>query len=204
VIPAFAAPILNSAGQSYAISGWGEPRPYRGGIHNGLDFPAPIGVPVRAAASGVVIVAGDVGGPAGRMITIHHGGGWHTRYLHLDQIGVAKGASVSKNQTIGTSGASGIQQSAAHLHFDIRVSPSALQEFASKFGPLPPGGETTSVGVGVPAESLVPIDRYGLKVIARMAELGISRAKAGGAGGGWLIAAGLAVVLGLVVARYVR
>ena len=52
------------------------------------------------------------------MVKINHGGGWVTKYLHLEKILVENGANVTRNQQIGTMGNTGIG-TGAHLHFEV-------------------------------------------------------------------------------------
>lgn len=88
-------------------------------FHGGVDFAAPLGTPVRAAADGRVIFRGWKGG-AGNMITIVHGGGMHTQYLHLSRfssLGVF-GRSVRQGDIIGYVGSTG---SSTGAHLDFRV-----------------------------------------------------------------------------------
>jgi len=98
------------------------------------------------------------------MITIDHGSGWRTRYLHLDKILIKKGQEVTAGQRVGNSGSSGIKASQAHLHFDVRVTPEGLAAYLAKFGKpggeAPWPGEQASSGIGVPAEPLIPVDLY--------------------------------------------
>lgn len=98
---------------------FGAPRPYRAGIHQGLDM-GKEGTPILAAESGVVTFVGQSSGYGGLMIFIKHAGGWETRYMHLatGSILVKKGQQVSAGQRIGTVGYTGIKRSAAHLHFE--------------------------------------------------------------------------------------
>ncbi len=87
--------------------------------HNGVDFAAPIGTPVRSIADGVVIDAGYRGG-GGNLVKIAHGGTYSTAYLHLSKISpqVKKGAKVSRGQVIGAVGMTGLS-SGPHLHFSF-------------------------------------------------------------------------------------
>ena len=179
MIPNFTYPIVNHPQGTRVSSGWGEDRSYRGAgkVHNGFDFPAPVGTPVKAIADGVVIAAGDTApNPAGLMLVIEHAGGWISRYLHLSAFKVSKGQRVYKGQLVALSGSSGIKQSAAHLHFDIRVKPEALATYVARFGKphntqFP--GDSVSGGVGVPSESLIPANIYDDRVKANAAKLGL-------------------------------
>jgi len=119
---------------------FGAPRPYRNGVHEGLDM-GKEGTPVLAAESGVVTFAGQSSGYGGLMVYIKHAGGWETRYMHLatGSILVKKGQQVRAGQKIGTAGYTGIAQSAAHLHFEILKDGKKLDPLAVLGG----GGLTT-------------------------------------------------------------
>ena len=86
-------------------------------LHNGLDIAVPTGTTVLASAPGVVTTAGytDING---NWVKVDHGGGWSTAYLHLSQIGVKQGQTVTTGQQLGLSGATG-RATGPHLHFII-------------------------------------------------------------------------------------
>jgi len=91
--------------------------------HGGLDLAggAPNGgrgTPIYAVNGGKVVIAGGPFGGAGIMVKIEHPGGWITRYLHLNEVLVKKGANVTRGQQIGTMGNTGIG-TGAHLHFEV-------------------------------------------------------------------------------------
>lgn len=88
--------------------------------HDGVDIALPSGSPVKAAASGVVVFAGERGG-YGRVVEIDHQNGYHTIYGHLDSIEVAAGATVRQGAEVGTSGNTG-RSTGPHLHFEVRVN----------------------------------------------------------------------------------
>lgn len=87
--------------------------------HLGVDFAAPRGTPVVAAAAGRVTFAGWSGG-FGRSVTIRHGGGLVTQYGHLSSIaaGLSPGDSVAQGQAIGRVGSTGL---ATGPHLDFRI-----------------------------------------------------------------------------------
>ena len=89
--------------------------------HTGVDWGAPTGTPVKAAAAGEISVRGP-GGAYGNVIYIDHPGGVQSRYAHLDTFadGLAVGQSVRAGQLIGTVGTTG-RSTGPHLHFEIRV-----------------------------------------------------------------------------------
>lgn len=89
-----------------------------GRLHAGLDFAAPTGTPVKAAAPGVVVRATPAGA-YGNLVEIRHADGTHTRYAHLSAFNTTQGATVSQGQVIGAVGSTG-RSTGPHLHFEIR------------------------------------------------------------------------------------
>lgn len=91
-----------------------------GRLHEGVDISADAGVPVVAAAEGVVIEAGQKGG-YGRYVSLRHAEGLVTVYAHLGEIGadMKPGVAVATGQPIGKIGSTGIS-TGPHLHFEIR------------------------------------------------------------------------------------
>ncbi len=86
--------------------------------HSGIDIAAGMGTPIAASDYGVVIFSGRNGG-YGFMIVLDHGAGISTAYAHCSQLLVAKGVTVSKNQTIAKVGTTGLS-TGPHLHFEVR------------------------------------------------------------------------------------
>lgn len=85
--------------------------------HNGTDFGAPTGTPVRAVASGVVTYAGRNGGH-GNFVKLDHEGPYDTSYSHLSKIKVKQGAKVTQGQIIGLVGSTGMS-TGPHLHYQM-------------------------------------------------------------------------------------
>ena len=87
--------------------------------HRGVDFAAPPGTPVRAAAAGRVTYAGWKGS-YGRFVKIRHAGPYSTAYAHLRGIksGLRVGSLVAQGETIGSVGSSGTA-TGPHLHFEM-------------------------------------------------------------------------------------
>ena len=92
-------------------------------LHRGCDIPAPKGTPIRAAKSGVVIVA-TYNSSYGNYVTIAHSDGTRTLYAHQSQLAVSAGQTVSQGQTIGYVGSTG-SSTGNHLHFEIWTSSSS-------------------------------------------------------------------------------
>lgn len=89
--------------------------------HNGVDYAAKRGTPIRATGEGVIQSIGWKGG-YGRTIVIRHGGEITTLYAHMDKYhqSMAKGMKISQGQTIGYVGDSGLA-TAPHLHYEFRI-----------------------------------------------------------------------------------
>jgi murein DD-endopeptidase MepM/ murein hydrolase activator NlpD len=95
-----------------------------GRLHAGIDIPASVGTPIRAADSGKVILAGAQGG-YGNYTCIQHSGSMSTCYAHQSSIGVSVGQSVSQGQVIGATGNTG-NSTGPHLHFEVRINGSPV------------------------------------------------------------------------------
>ena len=91
-----------------------------GRLHAGVDISAPTGTPIRAAASGRVVLLGWTGG-YGNYTCVQHGSGLSTCYAHQVRYGTSMGASVSQGQVIGYVGNTG-NSFGAHLHFETRIN----------------------------------------------------------------------------------
>ena len=90
--------------------------------HNGVDFAAPVGTPVRAAADGKVLSAGYQGF-SGNAIKLQHGAKYATAYLHLSKIapGIRSGTLVRRGDVIGYVGKTGLA-TGPHLHYGLYVN----------------------------------------------------------------------------------
>ena len=132
-------------------------RDYRAGWHEGIDFAADRGTPVRAAAAGTVVrvdrefvdwdpetlnaaleAAITLGYTPdetldrirGRQVWIDHGRRLVTRYAHLDAVAeLFVGQTVARGQIIGAVGSSGFEEGGPHLHFEVRVGDDYLGDW---------------------------------------------------------------------------
>lgn len=89
-------------------------------LHAGTDFAAPGGTPIKSAASGVVDIAGWVGG-YGKYTCVKHTVNASTCYGHQNEIHVKKGDSVEQGKHIGDVGTTG-QSTGNHLHFELKIN----------------------------------------------------------------------------------
>ncbi len=85
--------------------------------HSGLDFAAPRGAPVIAAAAGRVLAIGDYFFN-GKTVFVDHGNGLLSMYCHLDRMDVQPGDTLRKGQRLGLVGATG-RASGPHLHWSV-------------------------------------------------------------------------------------
>jgi len=101
-------------------SGFGfraDPFTGRAALHTGLDFPADVGTPIRAAAGGVVLLT-EFHPQYGNMVEIDHGHGLVTRYAHSSKVLVHAGDIVKRGQSVALVGTSG-RSTGPHLHFEV-------------------------------------------------------------------------------------
>jgi murein DD-endopeptidase MepM/ murein hydrolase activator NlpD len=89
--------------------------------HQGVDYSAPTGTPIKASGDGKVVHAGVKGG-YGNAIILEHGGGISSLYGHLSRFakGTRNGARVKQGDIIGYVGSTGAS-TAPHLHYEYRV-----------------------------------------------------------------------------------
>jgi len=112
----FVAPVDNIVTEAFGVR-----RIFNGKLrstHQGLDFRAALGTPVRAMNFGEVILARAMFYEGG-LVVIDHGHGLLTLYLHLSEFKTREGSRVGKGQIIGLSGATG-RVTSEHLHAAVR------------------------------------------------------------------------------------
>lgn len=122
--------------------GWAWPtrgRTVRGydnahGGNKGLDIAGQLGQPIRAAAAGTVVYAGNGLRQYGNLLIVKHTPDYLTAYGHLQRIDVAEGAAVTQGQTIASMGSPG--DGTGLLHFEIRLRGTPIDPA----GLLPPSG----------------------------------------------------------------
>jgi hypothetical protein len=112
----FRAPVTAEATDSF-----GTRRMFNGtlaSVHKGMDFRARLGTPVRAANSGLVVLARPLY-YEGNCVVIDHGMGLFTVSMHFSRIDVEEGQHVAAGQQLGLSGATG-RVTGPHLHWAVR------------------------------------------------------------------------------------
>lgn len=91
--------------------------------NDGVNIRANTGDPVRAAADGDVVYAGDQVPGFGNLVLVKHADGWVTAYGHLSRVGVRMQQKVTQGQEIGQAGSSG-GVTEPQVHFEVRYAPS--------------------------------------------------------------------------------
>lgn len=125
-------PTIQPVNVSYNASGFGwrlDPFSGRSAFHEGIDFSAPSGTPIVAAAGGVVIAA-EYHHQYGNMIEIDHGNDMVTRYAHCSRLLAKVGDIVRRGQHVADIGSTG-RSTGAHLHFEVLVK--GVQQDPHKF-----------------------------------------------------------------------
>lgn len=89
-----------------------------GRMHRGVDIAAPVGTPVAAAASGIVVASEWNQGGYGNLVEIRHSDGSLTLYAHNSRLLARPGQEVSQGQQIAEMGSTG-RSTGPHLHFEV-------------------------------------------------------------------------------------
>ena len=94
--------------------------------HGGTDIGASYGSAIYAADSGTVVRSSDGwNGGWGNYVMIDHGNGMQTLYAHMSSRAVSVGQTVSRGQTIGYVGSTGMS-TGPHLHFEMYINGSRI------------------------------------------------------------------------------
>jgi murein DD-endopeptidase MepM/ murein hydrolase activator NlpD len=119
---------------------------------------------VTATAGTVTIAAQGYNDGAGNYVAVDHGGGYVSRYLHLQDTfapGIGVGALVSQGQAIGNADNSGFS-TGTHLHFDVRLNGSAYtpepMSSVTGFGSYGGCGVTSPYWTSMPPDSIIAVD----------------------------------------------
>jgi murein DD-endopeptidase MepM/ murein hydrolase activator NlpD len=129
--------------------------------HEGIDFTAPYGAPVRATGDGLVTRLGREDAGYGNLIELRHANGIRTRYGHLSAFarGLRVGERVEQGETIGYVGSTGLA-TGPHLHYEFLVNGRPVNPQRKDFGagnPVPralrPAFETARARLRVQLDS---------------------------------------------------
>lgn len=106
-------------------------------MHTGIDFAAPIGTPIYAAADGVVDNVDISFTGYGKKVEIDHGFGYRTRYAHMHMFVVRNGQHVKRGEIIGYVGDTGLS-TAPHLHYEVFINRAQVNPVHYFFNDLNP------------------------------------------------------------------
>ena len=101
-----------------------DPMTHVPSMHEGIDFVAPVGTPVVAAAAGQVAQA-RYNGAYGNMVEVTHAEGFVTRYAHLKTLDVVPGQTVVAGERLGQLGNTG-RSTGPHLHYEVIFGGQAM------------------------------------------------------------------------------
>jgi len=108
-----------SSGWYSSNFGWRiDPFTGKSAMHEGVDYVVPLGTPIHAAASGMVVYA-SMHPQFGNLVEIDHGNDILTRYAHASKLYVQVGQVVKRGQLISLVGSTG-RSTGNHLHFEVR------------------------------------------------------------------------------------
>ena len=98
-------------------------------MHNGIDMACAQGTPIYATRAGTVTTASYQAGGAGYYVSINHGDGFSSIYMHMTNYVVSSGQSVSAGQLIGYVGSTGVS-TGPHLHFGVSYAGTYVNPLA--------------------------------------------------------------------------
>lgn len=114
-------PLPGYTALSSLFAGRKDPFTGKPATHTGIDVPAPKGVKVLSAKSGVVLTSAFNKGGYGNYVVVDHGDGNTTLYAHLSSRSVKEGAVIKQGDVVGLVGSTG-RSTGNHLHYEIRVN----------------------------------------------------------------------------------
>lgn len=98
-------------------------------MHNGIDMACPQGTPIYATRAGTVTRAAYQAGGAGYYVSLDHGDGFGSIYMHMTHYVVSAGQSVKQGQLIGYVGSTGVS-TGPHLHFGVSYAGTYVNPMA--------------------------------------------------------------------------
>lgn len=116
-VTGFLSPLKGALNVSSSFGYRADPTGYSGNMHDGIDYTGNQGEAILAARYGTVVEAGNHWS-AGNYAIIQHDNGYYTYYMHMTDVYVTVGQSVTTLEQIGTMGTTG-NSTGVHLHFGI-------------------------------------------------------------------------------------
>ena len=123
--------------------------------HNGIDYAASRGTPVRSIGGGRVKFNGKKGG-YGKHVRVRHNGKYSSSYSHLSRIAVRQGQVVTQGQVVGYVGSTGLA-TGPHLHFEFYVHGAYANFRRQKFSRTDPIEKAERVAFDAAVAGLLPL-----------------------------------------------
>lgn len=98
-------------------------------MHNGIDMACDQGTPIYATRAGTITKAAYQAGGAGYYVSINHGDGFGSIYMHMTRYVVSTGQKVTAGQLIGYVGSTGVS-TGPHLHFGVSYAGTYVNPMA--------------------------------------------------------------------------
>jgi murein DD-endopeptidase MepM/ murein hydrolase activator NlpD len=141
--------------QAFGKTDFAKAGAYNGQGHNGVDFAAPVGTPIKAALDATVVGTGNTDAYSGcysygKWVLLRHENGLSTLYAHFSQIAVSAGQKVITGEVIGYSGATGYA-TGPHLHFTVYAA-GAVQ--VARLGDFRGSNKTPCSAATIPVSAL--------------------------------------------------
>ena len=143
-VPEPTKPVTSASGWSYPLESWAavtsaygrrwHPVHHEWRFHHGVDLGAAKGTAILASRSGTVVKTSYEWNGAGYYVTIDHGDGYTSTYMHMTHYIVKAGQYVEAGEVIGYVGSTGAS-TGPHLHFGIyyngkSVNPANYVDFS--------------------------------------------------------------------------
>ena len=137
--------------------------------HNGVDYAAATGTPIKATGDGRVVHVGSKGG-YGNTIVIKHGQSYQTLYAHMSRYasGIRNGSNVQQGQVIGYVGMTGLA-TGPHLHYEFQVNGRHVDPLSVKLpasDPIPQKERNNFLAHS--NQLMASLDQYGATQLAQL------------------------------------
>lgn len=137
--------------------------------HNGVDYAAATGTPIKATGDGRVVHVGRKGG-YGNTIVIKHGQSYQTLYAHMSRYasGMRAGSNVTQGQVIGYVGMTGLA-TGPHLHYEFQVNGRHVDPLSVKLpasDPIPQSERTAFMAHST--QLMASLDQQGATHLAQL------------------------------------
>jgi murein DD-endopeptidase MepM/ murein hydrolase activator NlpD len=122
--------------------------------HNGTDYAAPRGTPIRSIGRGKISYSGTKGG-YGKHVRVKHNGKYSSSYSHLSRITVRNGTTVRQGDIIGYVGSTGLA-TGPHLHFEFYVNGKYADYTRQRFARTEPIAKSERAGFEKLRDQVLP------------------------------------------------